>query len=84
LADFRNWLTINGFDPEDKTLTIGHPQVGQVDLIRTFSTEDYQKIWDQLNTHLNVVAVRTGTASARYDYLWSDSDYMQQQIRNLK
>lgn len=84
LADFRNWLTLNGFDPEDKTLTIGHPQVGQVDLIRTFGTEDYQKIWDQLNTHLNVVAVRTSTSSARYDYLWSDSDYMQQQIRILK
>jgi hypothetical protein len=84
LAEFREWLTTNGFDPEDKTLTIGHPQVGQVDLLRSFGTEDYLEIWRQLNTHLNVLAVRTSSASAVYDYSWSDPDYMQQQLRNLK
>jgi hypothetical protein len=84
LAEFREWLTTNGFDPEDKTLTIGHPQVGQVDLLRSFGTEDYLEIWCQLNTHLNVLAVRTSSASAVYDYSWSDPDYMQQQLRNLK
>jgi hypothetical protein len=84
LAEFREWLTTNGFDPEDKTLTIGHPQVGQVDLLRSFGTEDYLEIWRQLNTHLNVLAVRTSSAEAVYDYSWSDPDYMQQQLRNLK
>jgi hypothetical protein len=84
LAEFREWLVANGFDPKDKTLTIGHPQVGQVDLIRSFGTEDYQKIWAQLNTRLNVYSVRTSQARAVYEYSWSDSDYMQQQIRNLK
>lgn len=84
LKDFREWLKINGFDPEDKALTIGHPQVGQVDLLRSFGIEDYQQIWNQLNTHLNVYSIRTSTNQALYDYSWSDSDYMQQQIRNLK
>jgi len=84
LAEFKQWLIDNNFDPDDKTLTIGHPQVGQVDLIRSFGTEDYREIWRQLNTHLNVLSVATSTAQARYDYSWSDPDYMQQQLRNLK
>jgi hypothetical protein len=80
LADFRQWLTDNGFDPEDKSLTIGHPQVAQVDLQRSFGTEDYRAIWHQLNTHLNVQAIRTATAGAVYEYNWQDSDYKEQQI----
>jgi hypothetical protein len=80
LEDFRVWLERNGFDPEDKTLTIGHPQVGQVDLLRSFGTEDYRSIWDRLNTRLNVTAIRTSTAAVEYPYRWSDVDYMQQQI----
>ena len=83
LKAFRQWLVDNGFDPEDKSLTIGHPQVGQVDLIRSFGAEDYQQIWRQLNTHLNVHAVRTSTAGAVYEYCWSDSDYMEKQIKCL-
>jgi hypothetical protein len=84
LKEFREWLETNGFDSEDKSLTIGHPQVGQVDLKRSFNTEDYREIWAQLNTHLNVLAVRTSSAEAGYSYSWSDLDYMQQQLRNLK
>jgi hypothetical protein len=84
LAQFRTWLINNGFDPDDKTLTIGHPQVGQVDLIRSFGTNDYRKIWADLETRLNIWAVRTNNAQAIYPYLWSDSDYMQQQIACLQ
>jgi hypothetical protein len=84
LAEFKQWLVNNGFDPADKSLTIGHPQIGQVDLVRSFGTDDYQEIWNQLNTHLNVHALRTSSARATYDYSWSDPDYMQQQLRNLK
>ena len=83
LKDFRVWLKNNGFDPEDKTLTIGHPQVGQVDLIRSFGTEDYREIWAQLNTQLNVSAVRTSEANINYPYCWTDVDYMEKQIKCL-
>jgi hypothetical protein len=83
LAEFREWLVINGFDPEDKTLTIGHPQVGQVDLLRSFGSEDYRAIWTQLNTRLDVTAIRTSVAQISYDYHWSDLDYAQQQIKLL-
>lgn len=84
LANFKTWLINNGFDPEDKQLTIGHPKVGQVDLIRSFGTEDYREIWSQLNTHLNVISIQTSAAEAVYTYSWSDADYIEQQIATLK
>jgi hypothetical protein len=83
LEEFRAWLTANGFDPEDPTLTIGHPQIGQVDLKRSFGTEDYRYIWAELNIHLNVSAVRTSSAETSYDYQWWDTDYMEKQIQCL-
>ena len=83
LAEFRLWLERNGFDPDDPGLTIGHPTVGQVDLERSFGTENYQMIWAQLAQHMDVCAVRTSTAQAIYDYCWSDPDYDLQQIKAL-
>ena len=84
LADFKDWLIANGFDPENKSLTIGHPQVGQVNLIRSFGTDDYEYIWSQLEQNLDVYAIKTSTSSAVYKYHWSDVDYAQQQIALLK
>lgn len=84
LAEFRVWLTANGFDPEDKTLTIGHPQVGQVDLQASFGTDDYRSIWQQLTDHLDVYRIKTSSAEAEYKYTWSDPDYQQIQIAALK
>lgn len=84
LAEFREWLINNGFNPEDKSLTIGHPQVGQVDLIRSFSTKDYKQIWSMLNTHLNVMSISTSNASQEYQYTWKDSDFMNRQIEKIQ
>jgi hypothetical protein len=84
LAEFREWLSVNGFDPEDKTLTIGHPQIGQVDLIRSFGTEDYRSIWAQLQTHLNVVKIKTSTQIREYNYNWTDENYAELQIKEMK
>jgi len=84
LAEFRKWLERNGFDPDDPSLTIGHPQIGQVDLLRSFGTQNWEAIYSQLRQHQDVYAIRTSTAQATYDYRWSDSDYMEQQIRSMK
>ena len=84
LAEFRTWLLDNGFDPEDKSLTIGHPKVAQVDVMRSFGTTDYEKIWAQLAQHLDVLSIRTGWGEATYNYRWSDPDYREQQIRRLR
>ena len=84
LAEFRAWLIDNNIDPDDKTLTIGHPKVAQVDLVRSFGTVDYQRIWAQLNQNLNVVAIRTGSAAAEYPYTWTDADFMARQIAHIE
>ena len=84
LVEFREWLTTNGFDPEDKSLTIGHPKVAQVNLLKSFGTTDYEKIWAQLAQHLDVFKIQVGNISATYNYNWSDPDYAEQQIKELK
>lgn len=76
IEEFRHWLIINGFDPNDKSLTIGHPQIGQVDLERSFGTTDYMAIWKKLNESLDVLAVETTDHRAEYPYHWQDSDYI--------
>lgn len=76
IAGFRQWLLNNGLDPDDKKLTIGHPQVGQVDLKRSFDTTDFQKIWSLLNQSLDVVEISTSAQTAHYDYHWRDTDYI--------
>ena len=84
LGEFREWLTANGFDPEDPSLTIGHPKVAQVNLIKSFGTADYQMIWAQLAQHLDVYKIQIGSTKATYTYSWTDADYAQQQIKELK
>jgi hypothetical protein len=84
LGEFRDWLKVNGFDPDDKSLTIGHPKIAQVDLLRSFGTTDYNKIWSQIAQHLDVYKIQTSTAEAVFDYRWSDENYMQLQIDSLK
>jgi hypothetical protein len=84
LAEFRGWLVDNNFDPEDKSLTIGHPKVGQVNLLSSFGTTDYKSIWQQLNNYMDVYKISTRDAEAVYTYRWSDSNYREQQTRILK
>jgi hypothetical protein len=84
LAQFREWLAANGFDPEDKSLTIGHPKVAQVNLIKSFGTADYEKIWAQLAQHLDVYKIQIGNTQATYTYNWTDADYAARQIKELK
>jgi hypothetical protein len=83
LAEFRSWLVANGFDPNDKSLTIGHPKVAQVDLMQSFGSVDYKNIWAQLEQYQNVYKIQTNSAEATYTYNWSDPDYREQQIRIL-
>jgi hypothetical protein len=77
IDEFREWLINNGFDADNPALTIGHPQVGQVNLERSFGTRDHNDIWQQLYQHLDVISVRTSRQCANYDYCWSDPDYIQ-------
>jgi len=80
LADFVEWLERNGFDPQDPSLTLGHPKVAQVDLLRSFGTTDAVGIWYFLANYLDVWSIRTSQSYCEFPYHWSDSDYQQKQI----
>lgn len=80
LKEFKDWLVANNFDPNDKGLTIGHPQIGQVDLSRSFETNDHKRIWSLLEQHLDVYSIKTSSAYAEYKYHWSDSNFINSQI----
>ena len=77
LSAFRGWLVDNNFDPTDKSLTIGHPKVAQVDLDSSFSTTDFHQILSKLTQHLDVYSIRTSNAYAEYDYTWRNSEELQ-------
>ena len=82
---FRQWLIDNGFDPEDKTLTIGHPKVGQINMQRSFDAiNDEQKVWDCFYRYPDIYQIKTSKASCTFDYHWSDADYEQKQIEILR
>jgi len=77
LNEFRTWLSVNGFDPEDSSLTIGHPQIGQVDLDKSFGSTDFATVLDILSGHLDVFSIKTRDSYAEYDYTWQDSKRLQ-------
>jgi hypothetical protein len=37
-----------------------------------------------LGTHLDVYSIKTSSAAAEYKYTWTDADYIEQQIAELK
>jgi len=80
IEQFTKWLEANGFDPYDKSLTLGYPQVAQVDVQQTFGTDNVDQIWNTLSAFQDVFCVSTSKTSAEYDYHWSDSDFMERQI----
>lgn len=84
LEEFRTWLAANGFDPNDPELTIGHPCIGQVDLLKSFNTDAHSEIWDKLVTHLDVYKIKTSSNEIIYDYRWSDDDFIEQQVFAIK
>jgi len=84
LDKFTQWLVHNGFDPNDKTLTLGHPQVGQINLEKSFGTKDFAQIWKKLKDYLDVWSIKTSHAANTFDYHWSDDNYMHKQIEILR
>lgn len=80
LDEFRDWLHVNGFDPTDPSLTLGHPKVAHIDFAKSFGYEDPGMVWQTLERHFDVYAVELDDIRACYDYHWSDTDYQQRQV----
>jgi len=54
---FENWLLKHGLDPKDPKLSLGHLEIGKVDLERSFGTTDMFKIWDLMGSRLNIQSI---------------------------
>jgi hypothetical protein len=81
---FREWLTRNGFDYNDPKLSLGHIKLGQINLEKSFGTQDFFEIIKQLSTHLDIYQIKTGDVTGTFDYVWSDDNYKQMQIDFLQ
>ena len=44
----------------------------------------FNGIWSALNTHLDVYSVKTSSAQSTFDYHWSDSDFIDNQIKIIQ
>lgn len=80
IDNFNAWLSRNGFDLNDSTLSLGYLEIAHVDLKRSFGTEDPFKIWEMMSNCLDIYSIECLGTTAVYDYNWTDADYEQQQI----
>ena len=84
MSGFRSWLEHNRFDPNNPEYNFGYHPIGQVDLIKSFGTDNYQEVWPILSQYLDIYQISAGDAVATFDYNWTDSDYYQQQINIMR
>jgi hypothetical protein len=84
MTAFTAWLEKNGLDPKDPKLSLGYLPLGQIDLTRSFGTDDHKQIWNMLSDHLDIYRVEVDGVAQTYDYCWTDADYQQQQIQQLR
>ena len=81
---FKLWLAKNNLDSTDPKLSLGYLPIGQVDLLGSFGTTNYQEIWKVLGNYLDIYRIEVDGVSAQYDYCWSDDNYKQQQIDRMR
>ena len=82
--DFCFWLMANGKDPTDPQLSLGYLPLGQIELTKSFGTDDYQQIWDMLGDHLDIYRIEVDGVSNTFEYCWTDPEYKQIQIDMMK
>lgn len=80
---FREWLADNQIDYAADQLSLGYLELGHVDVVKSFGTDDRQAIWQILGEHLDIYKIEHNGISATYDYCWSDSDFKEKQFKTL-
>lgn len=84
MKEFTDWLIDNKLNPNDPTLSLGYLEIGHIDLMASFGTEDMFEIWDILNKYLDIYKIEVDGVSNTFEYCWSDSDYKEQQIAKMR
>jgi len=81
---FREWLARNGMNYNDPKLSLGYIKIGQVNLKKSFGTEDFAEILKKLSAHLDIYQIHADGVTGTFDYVWSDDNYKQMQIDFLR
>jgi len=84
MDQFRQWLSMNGYDWHDPELALGYIKLGQVDLQQSFGTESFIEIYDKMSNNLNITNIKTETAECDYDYSLDRDDWKEIQMEGLK
>jgi hypothetical protein len=84
MKQYQKWLQRNGFDWNDPKLSLGYIKLGQVNLLKSFGTEDFLKTIDIMSNYLDIVKIKTPNIEREYNYVWSDPNYKQMQIDFLR
>ena len=84
---FRSWLKLNNYDWEDPKLALGYIKIGQVNLKKSFGTENFLEIYNQLSNNLNITKIEvidSENVSSEYPYTLESKDWQQIQMNSLK
>jgi hypothetical protein len=87
INQFRNWLKENGYNWDDSQLALGYIKLGQVDLVESFGTSEFLKIYSQLVECLNISRIELVGAEnivTEYPYSLSDANWKELQITELR
>ena len=87
IEEFKSWLKLNGYDWEDPKLALGYMKVGQIDLKKSFGTENFLEIYNQLSNNLNITKIEvidSENVSSEYPYTLESKDWQQIQMNSLK
>jgi hypothetical protein len=84
IHEFNSWMRDNGRDPQNPDLSCGYLPIAQVDLKKSFGTSEGEVIWDILGNYLDIYSIEVDGVKQTYDYCWTDNQYRQWQIEQLK
>ena len=84
---FRKWLKENNYDWEDPKLSLGYIKLGQVNLKRSFGTDNFLKIYEILSNNLNITkieVIESENVSCEYPYTLESKNWQQIQMNSLR
>jgi hypothetical protein len=82
--NFKQWLIKNNLDPADINLSLGYLPIGEIALQESFGATDTFSVWDKLSSHLDIYKIEVNGVTGVFDYCWTDVNYKQQQIEQMK
>lgn len=84
IDQFYDWIESNNLDTSDTRLSLGYLKIAQVNIEKSFGTENMFEVWNTLSKHMDVYKISVDGTSKTFDYSWADADHEQRQIQAMK